>query len=271
MSGGLIVKLAIGALALYGATCLAMYLTQKSFLFHPTPVTGPPAAFGLRGFEQVSIRAEDGATLVGWLHDSPAREKALVYFYGNADSLPPYAPFFDRLATAGYSVLAVNYRGYGGSTGDPSEAGFYRDGEAAIRFLSERVPVERITVMGRSIGSGVAVDVAARRPVAGLVLISPFTSIPNVASKLMWWLPVKLLMNQRFPSIDKIGRVRAPVLIIHGDADTLIPPEEGRRLFDAANEPKRLEILRGVDHIAIDFGRVFDLMTAFETGGERKP
>ncbi|WP_020177926.1 alpha/beta fold hydrolase [Methylopila sp. M107] len=261
---GYIVKIAIGAAALYGLVCLAMFMAQKSFLFHPTPVTGSPDVYGLGGFQRVTITTEDGAALVGWFHDNPSREKALVYFYGNADALPPYAGFFDRLARSGYSVLAVNYRGYGGSTGAPSEQGFYRDGDAALRFLAGRVSAEKITVMGRSIGSGVAVDLAARNPVGLLVLISPFTSIPNVASKLFWWLPVNLLMTERFASNDKIKAVRAPVLVIHGDADTLIPPEEGRRLYEAANEPKRLEILPGVDHIDIDFGRVFELVAAFE-------
>lgn len=254
-------KILIVALVVYGLVCLAMFAGQNRFLFHPTPATAEPAAYGLADFRRVTIPTSDGLKLVGWLHESAARDKALVYFYGNADALPPYAAFFRRFADAGYSVLGVNYRGYAGSEGKPSEEGFYRDGEAALRFMAERAPIGAITVMGRSIGSGVAVKLAAENPVGALVLISPYTSITNVAAKAFWWLPVRLLLTHRFPSIDRIGAVRAPLLIVHGARDTLIPLSEGEALFAAANQPKRLEIQRDADHIALDFGRIFELAT----------
>lgn len=259
---GVTLKLLIVAVAVYGLICLAMFAMQKRFLFHPTPATAEPAAYGLADFRRVAIPTADGVELVGWLHESASREKALVYFYGNADSLPPYASFFRRFADAGYSVLGVNYRGYAGSKGEPSEEGFYRDGEAALRFMAKRVPVDRITVMGRSIGSGVAVKLAAENPVGALVLISPYTSITDVAARAFWWLPVRLLLTHRFPSIERIGAVRAPLLIVHGARDTLIPLEEGEKLFAAANQPKRLDIQSDADHIALDFDRVFELATA---------
>ncbi|MDR4305491.1 alpha/beta fold hydrolase [Chelatococcus sambhunathii] len=259
---GVIVKLLLVAVALYGLVCLAMFAGQKRFLFHPTPATAKPAAYGLADFRRVTIPTSDGLKLVGWLHEGAAPDRALIYFYGNADALPPYAPFFRRFADAGYAVLGVNYRGYAGSDGEPSEEGFYRDGEAALRFMAERVPVGAITVMGRSIGSGVAVKLAAENPVGAVVLISPYTSITNVAAKAFWWLPVRLLLTHRFPSIERIGAVRAPLLIVHGARDTLIPPSEGEALFAAANEPKRLEIQHDADHIALDFDRIFELATA---------
>lgn len=260
----MIAKIACTVLGLYVALCLAMFFAQKSFLFHPTPETPAPSAFGLDGFERVALKTSDGVSLVAWLHEAPHADKALIYFYGNADALPPYASFFRRFAAAGYSVLGVNYRGYGGSEGAPSEAGLYLDGEAALRFMAERVPVGRVTVMGRSIGSGVAVKLAAEHPVGSVALISPYTSITNIAAGAFWYLPTRLLLTHRFESIDRIGKVRAPLLIVHGAKDTLIPPSEGHALLAAANEPKRIEILAEADHIAMDLDRIAEQTIAFD-------
>ncbi|MFC3693049.1 alpha/beta hydrolase [Chenggangzhangella methanolivorans] len=243
-----------------------MVLAQDRLTFHPRGEMGPPAAFGLDDFQRVTFRTDDGVDLVGWLHEAAKNDKAILYFYGNADALPPYAGFFRALAEAGYTVLGVNYRGYGGSAGSPSEAGLYKDADAALAFLTQRVPSERVTVMGRSLGSGVAVDLAARNSVRSLVLISPFTSVTDVAAEIYWFLPVRLLAGGRFDSLADIRKVSAPILMLHGDRDTLIAPEQARRLLAAANEPKRLEILEGADHIGIDFDRVFRSLVAFERG-----
>ena len=257
-------KCLIGGVAVYAALCVGMFLAQERFLFHPRGEMGPPSAFGLDDFRRVRFEASDGVELVGWLHEAPKPEKAVLFFYGNADVLPPYAGFFRAFAKAGYSVLGVNYRGYGGSAGTPSEAGFYRDGDAALAFLTQRVPVEGVTVIGRSIGTGVAVDLAARNRLRSLVLISPFTSLTDVASEISWYLPVRALLKHRFDSMADIASVSAPVLILHGDRDTLIPPDHGRRLVEAATGRKRLEILEGADHMDIDLDRVFRSVVAFE-------
>jgi fermentation-respiration switch protein FrsA (DUF1100 family) len=266
----IIAKIAFGVVGAYAAFCVAMFLAQKAFLFHPTPETGPPAAYGLTEFRRVEFVAEDGVPLVGWLHETASREKAILFFYGNADALPPYAGFFRSFAKAGYSVLGVNYRGYGGSGGEPSETGFYADADAGFRFLARHLPAERITVVGRSIGTGVAVDLAARNPVRSLVLISPFTSVVDAASEVFWYLPVSLLLRHRFSSIDSIRRVKAPILIVHGDADTIIPVLHARLLHEAAAEPKRIEVFEGADHIAMDLDRIFRLTVEFDAANERR-
>lgn len=240
----------------YAALCALMFVVQDRFMFHPRGEIGPPAAFGLDDFQRVAIRTEDGVDLVGWLHEAPTREKAVLFFYGNADALPPYAGFFRTFAEAGYSVLGVNYRGYGGSSGAPSEQGFYQDADAALAFLGRRVPSEGVVVIGRSIGSGVAVDLAARNRVRAVALISPFTSVTDVAAKVFWYLPVRPLLRHRFDSLADISSVTAPVLILHGDRDTLIPLAQGARLHEAANAPKRLEVLEGADHIDMDIDRI---------------
>lgn len=256
----MILKIAVGALILYVAACALMYFSQERFLFHPTRPVGPPSAHGLADFKEVRIPTADGLSLTGWLHEAPSPDKAVIYFYGNADSLAPYAGFFQKFAEAGYSVLGVNYRGYGGSEGVPSEKGFYTDADAALAFMTRRTPVEGVTLIGRSIGTGVAIDLAAREKVASLALISPYTSVLDRASELYWFLPVRLLSKYVFGSLDKIRDVSAPVLIVHGDRDTLIPLLHAETLYAAAKEPKRMEVFAGADHIFMDLDRIARLV-----------
>lgn len=256
----MLLKIGLGAFALYLAACALMYFNQERFLFHPTPPVGPPAAHGLQDFREVRFRASDGVELTGWLHEAPSPDRAVIFLYGNADRLAPYAGFFRRFADAGYSVLGVNYRGYGGSEGTPSEAGFYKDADAALALIRRRTPVEGVTLIGRSMGTGVVIDLASREKVRSVVLISPYTSVVERASELYWFLPVRLLSKYAFASIDKIALVSAPVLIVHGDQDTLIPLAHGERLFEAAKQPKRMEVFAGGDHFLMDLDRIATLV-----------
>jgi fermentation-respiration switch protein FrsA (DUF1100 family) len=249
-------KIAVGALAAYAALCLALAALQGSLLFHPWSPPGSPADHGLPDFREVTFSAADGVVLTGWLHENPARDKAAIYFYGNADSLAGSSTLLRNLADGGFSVLGVNYRGYGGSAGAPSEEGLYRDADAALAFLGQFVPRERVVVIGRSLGSGVAVDLASRTPVKAVVLISPYTSIPDAGADVYWFLPVRLLARYAFASLDKIGRIGAPLLVIHGERDAIIPVEHGVALHRAAREPKRLSIFAGQGHNSLDLRRI---------------
>jgi fermentation-respiration switch protein FrsA (DUF1100 family) len=161
-------------------------------------------------------------------------------------------------------ALFVSYRGYGGSTGQISEQGFMKDAFTAYDALIARgVPAEEIAVVGESLGTGVAVQLAAQRPVGALVLDAPFTAAVDVAAEVYPWLPVRLLMKDQFISRDHIAQVKAPLLIIHGDADGVIPVGQGQRLFDLANEPKELVILPGQGHDAIGSPATWDREVAF--------
>jgi fermentation-respiration switch protein FrsA (DUF1100 family) len=146
-------------------------------------------------------------------------------------------------------ILMPEYRGYGGNPGEPSEDGFVRDAEAALTFLKrEGLAPDRIIVYGESIGSGVATRVASERPVTAVVLESPFTSLTAMAARHYPWLPVGRLLQDRFDSASRIGRVRAPLLVLQGGRDTIVPPEMGRALFEAASEPKELWSAPEADH-----------------------
>ena len=224
---------------------------EKSMVFAPTRFPeGNWKPAGL-AFEDAWFKAADGTKLHGWYcpHEKP---KAVVLFcHGNAGNLSDRAGvvrlLHDRI---GISVMIFDYRGYGRSEGQPSEAGILQDAQAARRWLAKRAGVDEgdVVLMGRSLGGGVAVDLAAADGARGLVLESTFTSLPDVAGKLMPWVPAKLLMQTRLNSLAKIGNYRGPLLQSHGDADRLIPYEFGQRLFANANQPKTFVRIPGGDH-----------------------
>ena len=163
----------------------------------------------------------------------------MLYFHGNAGSLRNRADRFRALAGDGYGLVALSYRGYGGSTGSPSEAGLIADAQAAYAFAAARVPAQRIVVFGESLGTGVAVALAATQRIGGLVLQAPFTSAVDVGARVYWFLPVRLLMKDPFRSDARIGKVTVPLLVLHGERDQVVPIALGERLFALANEPKR--------------------------------
>ena len=146
----------------------------------------------------------------------------------------------------------VSYRGYGGSTGSPTEQGLITDANTAYDWLiAKGVAPQNIALLGESLGSGVAVQIAAQKQVGAVALNAPYTSTADVAARIYWWLPVRVLMQDQYKSIDFIADVKAPLLVVHGDQDILIPLEFGKRLFAAANEPKEIEIIQGFGHDAM--------------------
>lgn len=191
------------------------------------------------------MRAEDGARIATLHLPNPNATFTILFSHGNAEDLGHLAPLLEQLRRAGFSVLAYDYRGYGQSTGGPpSAAGAYRDVRAVYRYAVERLGVEpaRLILLGRSVGSGPAAELAAREPVGGLVLESAFTSTFRVVTGL------PLLPFDRFPNLRHVQRARCPVLVIHGTEDDVIPASHGRRLYDAAPEPKRLHLVEGAGH-----------------------
>jgi hypothetical protein len=162
--------------------------------------------------------------------------------------------------------VALSYRGYGGSTGGPTEAGLIADAEAAYGFAAARYPAERIAVWGESLGTGISVALATSHKIARLVLESPFTSAAEVGARIYWFLPVQLLMKDSFRSDARIGSVTAPVLFLHGTADAVIPFGYGEKLFALANEPKRFVRFEGGGHSNLDQFGAQDAVRAFLYG-----
>ena len=238
----------IGFPLVAAASLAALYWFANRQIFHPMK---HPAGWwdvqGELGVEDVLISAADGVRLHGWWKEAPGAELATLYLHGNAGNVTHRGSHILAVAEAGSSILVIDYRGYGKSTGRPSEAGLYADARAAYEWLREQGwPPERIVVHGESLGTAVAVDLAARVPVAGVVLEAPFPSAGDVAGTILPFLGPLLVRS--FRTVGKIGRLRAPLLVIHGERDGIVPIELGRRLFEAAPEPKQFWAVAGAGH-----------------------
>jgi uncharacterized protein len=228
----------------------AMYLVQDSLLFFPQPLVGaPPAARPGRPVEPLAFETADGLRLRGWLLGTDAAPAPLVIYYGgNAEEVSWQAR--EPVWPADWSLALMNYRGYGGSEGKPSERSLFADALLVFDGLARRPDVDRsrIVLVGRSLGSAVAVHVAAERPVAGLVLVSPFESMVEVGRRHYPWLPVKLLLRHPFDARARASAITAPLLAIVGERDGIIPPVHSRRLFEAWRGPGHWVAIPGADH-----------------------
>ncbi len=233
----------------YALVLVLMMFMEESLLFFPSR-----EAYGgwkRPGVEEVEFRAADGTRLYGWYMPHPRPRALLLFACGNGGNITHRAERFEALRDQlKLTLFAFDYRGYGRSEGQPNEAGILLDACAARHWLAGRAGVaERdIVLMGESLGGGVMVDLAARDGARGLILENTFTSLPDVAAYHYPWLPVRLVMRNRLDSLSKIGLYHGPLLQCHGDADQIIPFTIGRKLFDAANQPKQFVHLPGHDH-----------------------
>jgi uncharacterized protein len=245
-----LVAIAICA-ALYAIVCIGLYAGQRKILFRCDAAEVDPATLGLRA-QTLRLKTDDGETLLAWSFP-PAPERPLVlYFHGNAGGLDLRAERFRVIAEAGMGLLAIEYRGYASSTGSPSEGGLKLDGEAAYAAaIASGVAPQRIVALGESLGSGVAVALAARHKVGALVLDSPYSSIADVAAATYWFVPVRALLRDPFRNDLLIGSVKAPTLIVHGSKDGVVPIRFGEKLFALANQPKEFWRVEGAAHLAM--------------------
>jgi uncharacterized protein len=238
--------------ALYLVLVAAITLLQRSLLYFPRTTPMTPYEAGLAKAQELQIETSDGEKLVAWYIPAKSGRPLLLYFHGNGGSLIERVPRFEAMTANGNGLLAVSYRGYFGSTGSPTEAGLHEDAEAAyLEALSLGYDAERIVAVGESLGTGVAVALAARRPVAAMVLDSPYTSTVDVAAEVYWMFPARYLMWDRFHSDAAIGKVRVPLLIAHGARDGIVPFRFGERLFALANEPKKFIEVPGAGHLVL--------------------
>ena len=242
--------LAIAA-ALYLGFVALLYLMERTFLYPASSYRTTAAEAGLAGFQDLTLATGDGERLVAWWKAPESGRAVLVYFHGNGGSLWNRRLRARLLTEDGRGLLMVSYRGYSGSTGAPTESGLREDARAAYAWATERVEASRLVLYGESLGSGVAVRLASERPVGGVVLEAPYTSTADIAKLTYWFVPVDLLMRDQFRSIELIDDIKAPLLVLHGERDGLIPIRLGQRLYEAAREPKRFVRLPGVGHLDV--------------------
>ena len=248
-------------------------LLDKQLVFFPDrEVLSTPGDAGLV-YEDVTFTASDGVKLHGWFVPGDGK-RVIIWFHGNAGNIGHRVENLVLMREQlRVSVFLFDYRGYGNSEGAPSEQGLYLDAEAALGYTKTRSGLEAdegIVYFGRSLGAAVAVELATRYPPRALVLESPFTSIQGMAQKLhpvvSKLVPLGLVVQSRFDALAKIGQVRTPVMVLHGDQDDMIPIEMGRELFEAANEPKAFYAIRGASHndtYAVGGVPYFDALRAF--------
>lgn len=252
------------AVLVYVGIAAFMYFQQRSFQYFPAHKATPPQALGLSGVTEERVKTPDGETIVLWYAPAGPGQPTVLFFHGNGGEIADRAERFAFLQAQGFGVLFVSYRGYGASSGEISEQGLITDALTAYQFLIERgVPPQQIVLLGESLGTGVAVQLAARKPVAAVALEAPYTATVDIAADIYWWLPVRFLMKDQFRSRDFIAEVKVPLLIQHGDADRVVPVAQGRSLFAMANEPKQLVIIPGGTHDAVFDRGVWEREVAF--------
>lgn len=244
---------ALGSLAIIVVGLLALiWVTQRRLIYFPSAYLPSPIEVGLTDAQPVTFETSDGLRLGAWFvpgTGSPPRLTILV-FNGNAGNRAYRAPLAASLRRHGLQVLLTDYRGYGGNPGTPSEQGLATDARAALTYVLSRSDVDasRIVYFGESLGSAVALRLAVEHKPAGLILRSPFTSLADIGQHHYPILPARLLLRDRFASIDRAPRLRCPVLVIAGDRDTIVPMDYTRRLYAALPGLKTLVALPDVDH-----------------------
>jgi hypothetical protein len=236
-------ELVLWLVAIYAVICLAAYFGNRMYMYFPDPTRVAPAEAGLDGVEEVEIAATDGITLVAWHTPAKGDKPTILYFHGNATNAANRARKIETMRETGFGVFYLNNRGYGGSGGRPTEENNVVDAIAAYDHLTGLgVPADSIVAFGESLGSGQALRLATERPVAAVVLEAPLTSTVDVARGTYFWLPLGLLITDKYDNERNIRFVTAPVLVLHGEQDAVIPVEMGLRVYRAANEPKQIEL-----------------------------
>lgn len=242
----------LAVILVYPGLVLVLYLMQRSLLYVPAATRLLPAEAGLPQAREVVLDTSDGERLIAWYVPPSDAKPLIIYLHGNAEILAWRVERHLELIADGTGLLALSYRGYAGSTGSPTEEGLHRDADAAHAFAAARMPPERIVAWGHSLGTGVAVRLAAKHRIGKLILEAPYTSTADIAAMRFPFVPVRLLMKDQFRSDLRIGRVTAPVLVMHGVCDGVIPIAFGERLFALVRSPKRFVRFAGAGHADLD-------------------
>ncbi len=257
----------IGAVIIYASMNAYLYFYQRSILYLPVKEMAGPKNYGIYNAELINLKTSDNVNIIGWYISPKHNQPVMLYLHGNAGNLGDRVEKLQAYLNQGFGMLAVSWRGYGGSEGSPTEDGLYNDARSAIKYLTDSgIGLKDIFFYGESLGSGVAVQMATEFSARALVLEAPYTSISNKAADLYPYIPVRALLKDHFSSIDKIGSVHIPVLIFHGYLDKVMPISHGRRMLEAANEPKEARFFEQVGHTDFDFAETARMTHEFVMG-----
>jgi len=258
-------KMFFNILLSYLFICVVVFLMQRKLQYFPFGSVQNPYEIGLTHFNEVNINTKDNEKLRAWYYKNENSNNVIIYFHGNAANLENRKNKYQAFAEdSNYSILAITYRGYPGSTGSPSEQGFYLDGQAAVDFIyAQGFNDNNIILYGESIGSGVAIEMATKINAKALILESPFTSVEMVAKKTYWFLPVSLMLKDRFDNQEKLQKLDLPILIIHGKKDKVVPVSHGIDLAESYSGPKKLVLTENDGHMTFSGGFLIENINSF--------
>ena len=239
--------------AVYVTLILGMYIGQRKLMYHPNLSLGSPESHRIPEVMPIKLNSSGNLSITSWFKMASSSKPVLIFFHGNAGHIGDLAVKVRPYVEAGFGILLVGYRGYGGNPGKPSEKGLYEDATAALEFLlMSGVTSDQWVLYGESLGAAIAVEMAVRfnfsAPVASVILEAPFTSMADVAIKRYPFVPINLFLKDKYNSVSKIDKITSPLMILHGDKDEIISQKLGIKLFDAANEPKFSLWINGAGH-----------------------
>ena len=245
-----ILELVIGILGIYVFLLLLLFIFQRNLMYHPEENN----YFGDKlkvDIEKVKITTSDNINLLGWFHKKDLEKfKTIIYFHGNAGKLENRIHKLNHFKDMNVNFLIISWRGFSGNDGKPSEEGLYADGDGAIEWLKNIGLVEEdIIIYGESLGTGIAIEIAQNKNFAGLILETPFTSMVEAAKNFYPYIPVNLLLKDKYKNNQKIKNINIPVLIMHGEADQIVPFWMGKKIFEIANQPKYSYFTKYDDHM----------------------
>ena len=224
---------------IYFLILVFLYFYQRNLLYHPNENNYSEDKISV-DIENVRIKTSDNIELLGWYHEKNLKDfKTLIFFHGNAGSLENRIHKLNHFRDMNINFLIIAWRGFSGNKGNPSEHGLYEDGKSAIDWLIKKgISEKNLVVYGESLGTGVATHLAQNKNFAGVILETPFTSMIDAARKFYPYIPVRLLLKDKFENYKKIKNINSPILIMHGEADQLVPFSMGKKIYEIANEPK---------------------------------
>jgi fermentation-respiration switch protein FrsA (DUF1100 family) len=245
-----LVRVAVGLVVVVVVVLVLAYVFQRRLIYLPSDGPVPAASHVLPGARDVRLTTADGLTLGAWFVPAEPGDVTVLVANGNGGNRTHRASLAAALRDEGLSVLLFDYRGYGGNPGDPTEAGLALDVRAARDYLVSDLGIrqDRLIYFGDSLGGAVVTELALAHPPAGLLLRSPFTELADTAAEHYPFLPVRLLLKDRFPVVEHVRRIRVPTVVVYGSADSVVPPEQSRAVADAAAGPVTTVEIRGADH-----------------------
>jgi uncharacterized protein len=254
-----LIKRALRIIVITYAGILAILYFQQDAMLFPRPLERS-ALPKIAGLTETTLVTPDGETLPALYLPAQGDNPTILFFHGNGDQINTFAFLAEQFAARGFGFASVEYRGYPGATGTVSETGIMTDGLAAFDWLKSKCQCD-IVLMAHSLGTGVAVQVAADREVRAIALFAPYSAIVDIAADRFWFLPIRFLIKNPINSDKRIGKVTEPIVMVHGEADAVIPIQFGKRLFALANEPKQFIILENIGHNEVLEGSVERMLT----------